>query len=220
MSTEQKIWDFLKTKGLTDFAVAGVMGNLYAESGLNPENLQNNFESILGMNDHQYTMAVDGYVYDNFVKDGAGYGLAQWTFWSRKQNLLNMARSYEKSVGDLNIQLEYLWSELQEFGLVSKLNAASSVKEASNLILFEFEKPFDTGTVVQNARATWSQEFYNKYHGKVVIEENPVIIPTESKDTYCVIALGKYADKATARKYMSMLQANGLDCFLTTLEIS
>lgn len=217
---EMTIWNYLKGKGLTDFAVAGVMGNLYAESGLNPENLQNNFEATLGMNDHQYTMAVDNYVYDNFVNDAAGYGLAQWTFWSRKQNLLNMARSYSKSIGDLNIQLDFLWSELQEFGLVGKLNSCNSVREASNIMLFEFEKPFDTGTVVQNARATWSQEFYNKYHGKVVTEENPVIIPTESKDTYCVIALGKYADKATAKKYMSMLQANGLDCFLTTLETS
>ena len=67
MNNERKIWDFLSAKGLNDFAVAGVMGNLYAESGLNPENLQNNFEVTLGMNDHQYTMAVDNYVYDNFV---------------------------------------------------------------------------------------------------------------------------------------------------------
>ena len=169
---ETIIWNYLKGKGFTDYAVAGIMGNLYAESGLEPENLQNNFEAVLGMTDHQYTMAVDSYVYDNFVKDQAGYGLAQWTFWSRKKGLLNLARSQGKSIGDLNMQLDFLWSELQEFGLVGKLNSCNSVREASNIMLFEFEKPFDTGTVVQNARATWSQEFYNKYHGKVVIEKS------------------------------------------------
>ena len=36
------IWDFLKGKGLNDYAVAGIMGNLYAESALNPQNLQSN----------------------------------------------------------------------------------------------------------------------------------------------------------------------------------
>ena len=42
----------------------------------------------LKMTDTEYTSAVDDGRYKNFVKDGAGYGLAQWTFWSRKQNLL------------------------------------------------------------------------------------------------------------------------------------
>jgi hypothetical protein len=42
----------------------------------------------LKMTDAGYTSAVDDGRYKNFVKDGAGYGLAQWTFWSRKQNLL------------------------------------------------------------------------------------------------------------------------------------
>ena len=35
------IWDFLKGKGFNDYAVAGIMGNLYAESALIPNNLEN-----------------------------------------------------------------------------------------------------------------------------------------------------------------------------------
>ena len=34
--------------------------------------------------------------------------MAQWTYWSRKQNLLNFAKSKGKSIGDLNMQLEFL----------------------------------------------------------------------------------------------------------------
>lgn len=52
------------------------MGNLFAESGLNPKNLQNSYEKKLGYNDVTYTQAVDDGTYNNFVKDSAGYGLA------------------------------------------------------------------------------------------------------------------------------------------------
>lgn len=83
-SVEQQIWNYFKSKGMTDAGVAGLMGNLYAESALNPTNLQNSYEKKLGYTDAEYTFAVDNGLYNNFVKDSAGYGLAQWTYWSRK----------------------------------------------------------------------------------------------------------------------------------------
>lgn len=83
------------------------MGNLYAESGLNPQNLQNTYEKKLGYTDAVYTAAVDSGKYQNFVHDSAGYGLAQWTYWSRKQNMLNFARAAGKSIGDLEMQLDF-----------------------------------------------------------------------------------------------------------------
>lgn len=36
---EKAIWDFLKKQGLNNYGIAGLMGNLYAESALNPGNL-------------------------------------------------------------------------------------------------------------------------------------------------------------------------------------
>lgn len=40
MATNEKIiWDYLKSQIKNDYGVAGVMGNLYAESVLNPKNL-------------------------------------------------------------------------------------------------------------------------------------------------------------------------------------
>jgi hypothetical protein len=97
------IWDFFKSKGLNDYGVAGLMGNLFAESGLKPTNLQNTYENKIGYNDAEYTAAVDQGIYTNFVKDKAGYGLAQWTYWTRKQNLLLYAQSVNKSIGDLTM---------------------------------------------------------------------------------------------------------------------
>lgn len=84
------------------------MGNLYAESGLMPNNLQNAYNNKLGKTDAEYTAAVDNGSYGNFVKDSAGYGLAQWTYWSRKQALLNHAKQAGVSIADLNMQLGFM----------------------------------------------------------------------------------------------------------------
>jgi hypothetical protein len=100
---EKQIWNFLKAEGFSDFGAAGLMGNLYAESLLKPTNMENAYEKKLGFTDDSYTRAVDNGTYTNFVKDAVGYGLAQWTYWSRKQNLLNYAKSKNKSIGDLTM---------------------------------------------------------------------------------------------------------------------
>jgi nucleoid-associated protein YgaU len=164
-STEEKIWNFLKGKGLNNFGAAGLMGNLFAESGLNPQNLQNTFEKKLGHTDASYTAAVDGGTYTNFVHDSAGYGLAQWTYWSRKQNMLAYHKAAGTSIGDLETQLNFLIKELSEsYGSVfSVLKTATSVRTASNSVLLNFERPADTGSTVQAKRAGYGQTYYDKY---------------------------------------------------------
>lgn len=161
---EEKIWKFLKSRGFTDFGVSGLMGNLYAESGLSPINLQNSYEKKLNFTDQSYTQAVDNGSYTNFVKDAAGYGLAQWTYWSRKQNLLNYARSVGKSIGDLDMQLEFLCKELSGYSTVWKtLQSATSVFEASNAVLLQYERPANQSEAVQNKRASYGQACYDKF---------------------------------------------------------
>ena len=100
MTNEQKIWSFLMERINNPYGVAGLMGNLYAESGLRPNNLQNSYEKSLGMTDESYTAAVDNGSYTNFVRDSAGYGLAQWTYWSRKQALKEFADWLNLSIGE------------------------------------------------------------------------------------------------------------------------
>ena len=152
--------------GLNPAALCGLMGNVFAESGLIPNNLQNSFEDKLGMNDDAYTQAVDDGSYDNFVHDSAGYGLAQWTYYSRKEGLLNFAKEKGVSIGDMYMQMDYLWQELQNTIDIAKLNACSTVREASDIILHEFERPADQSEEVEIRRAGYGQEFYNKYYGE------------------------------------------------------
>ena len=127
--SERHIWDVLvRLTGGNAYGAAGLMGNLFAESALNPRNLQQSFEKKLGYTDDSYTEAVDSGAYDNFAYDGAGYGLAQWTYWSRKDALLSWARDYKTSVGDLDTQLDFLIWELRAL-YDDVLDALKSAKE-------------------------------------------------------------------------------------------
>lgn len=161
----EKAWNFLKGQGFNEFGCAGIIGNLYCESGVNPKNLQNNYEASLGYTDDSYTAAVDNgtYAASRFAYDKAGYGIAQWTYFSRKQNLYNFAKSRYTSVGDLETQLIFLVSELDSYGLTYYLKNASSVFEASNIMLLQFEKPWNQSVDNQNYRAAVSQGFYDTY---------------------------------------------------------
>ncbi|MCM1104504.1 MAG: phage tail tip lysozyme [Clostridium sp.] len=162
--TEEQIWDKLRSFGLNDFAVAGIMGNLSAESGLKADNLQNSGNRKLELTDAQYTAAVDNGTYPDFVSDGIGYGLAQWTYWSRKKALLGYATAAGTSIGDPGMQLDFFWKELQGYrSVMSALKAAASVREASDAMLLGYEKPKDQGENVRKKRALYGQAYYDRY---------------------------------------------------------
>ena len=168
------------------------MGNLYAESGLNPKNLQNSYEKKLGYTDAQYTAAVDNGKYKNFVKDSAGYGLAQWTYWSRKQALIDFCKTAGTSIGDLDMQLNFLWKELSDGyrGVINVLMNATSVIEASNTVLLQFERPADQSASVQLKRAEYGQAYYDKYANKNQ-EGGSVVMSNSSLVSYTKISPNK-----------------------------
>ena len=168
MDNAQKIWDRLLDAGLTPAGAAGLLGNLQAESGLNPRNLQNSYEKKLGLSDGDYTAAVDCGAYANFVNDGAGYGLAQWTYSSRKAALLAYARARGRSVGDLDTQVGYLLQELQSLfpRVLDKLRTTCSVREASDCVLLQFERPANQSEENRARRGALGQEFYDKFTTK------------------------------------------------------
>lgn len=201
MTTEEKIWQRLKAAGYNDFGIAGLMGNLYAESALSPTNLQNTYEKKLGMNDAAYTAAVDKGTYANFAKDCAGYGLAQWTFPTRKKALLDFAKSKGKSIGDLDMQLDFLIKEIAGYsGVCSTLKSAKSVRAASDKVLLEFERPADQSEAVKIRRASYGQKYYDKYSGATPKEEptmsfKPRLSRPEAGNKYYITkSAGGYSD--------------------------
>ena len=132
---EKVIWDYFYDKFKNPYGVAALMGNLYVESKLNPQDLQGSYERSFGITDEEYTKAVDDGSYQSFVRDGAGYGLVQWTYWSRKEGLYNYAKEQGTSIGDLNMQLNYIWKEIQLYKTVfNAIKNATSVRAASDVI--------------------------------------------------------------------------------------
>lgn len=218
-STDEKdnariIWDFLKSKGLNDYAVAGVMGNLRAESALDPENMQDSFEQRLGYNDTSYTKAVDDGMYKNFIYDSCGYGLAQWTFWSRKKALLEYAKSRNVSIGNLTMQLDFLWMEMCNYtSMMNVLKNAKSVREASNAMLFDFEKPGDMGTAQQNKRANYGQEYYNQFVNKSnTLSQEPTT--QKKKEIQC----GSFSVKKNAENKAVKVRMAGFDAYVKAVD--
>lgn len=180
----QEIWNYLSILIGNDYGVSGMMGNLYAESGLLPFRLQGDFDA---QNDypvsHEYTADVnDGTISEyTFVHDSKGYGLAQWTSSGRKQGLytLCLGGTYY-GIDNLQKQLEYLESELtgSYSGVLSVLQNATSIREASNKVLFDFESPADQSVIVQLQRWRYSVDIYNTYSGQPPVPPVPPVPPS------------------------------------------
>lgn len=190
MTNERKIWSYLMQEIANPFGVAGLMGNIKAESNFNPCNLQNSYERKLGYTDDTYTQAVDNgeYTRECFCHDSAGYGLCQWTYWSRKQALYDTMKRYDASIGDLFSQLSFMIEELRAYRLLDKLKTAKSVKEASDLILTQYEKPADQSENAKNRRAEMGQMIYNNNVDATVSE------PQSKNISVCFTALEQALD--------------------------
>lgn len=159
----QIVWDYWYYKTENATGVAGLMGNIRVESNFNANNLQGIYEQHFGMSDESYTSAVDNGTYTNFIYDNAGYGLVQCTYWKMKERLLNFAQESKTSVGDIYMQLDFLYNELSYFYPVcfNVISNANSIGESSNSVLMEFERPSDQSIAVQNERTKYGNTFYN-----------------------------------------------------------
>lgn len=162
----QQLWSAIKTYGLTDEGTAAVMANIQAESGGRSNNLQNSYESRLGFTDEAYTAAVDSGKYTGFVKDKAGYGYCQWTFWSRKDGLLKMAKEQKVSIGDSKLQLDYLFQELGRgySALLTGLREGHNVEQLTRDFMTQFERPASKDDKkAQGARIAYAKDFLAKF---------------------------------------------------------
>ena len=108
--SELTIYQHLRAGGLSPAGACAVMGNMFQESAMQP----NNVENRCTMSDSEYTRAVDeGRISpDQFARDQYGYGLCQWTYWSRKTELWKMANARQVSISDEAMQCDLCLTEL------------------------------------------------------------------------------------------------------------
>lgn len=198
--SEKIIWDYLMTKIGNPYGVAGLMGNLYVESKLSPTYLQSSYAKKLGISGDEYAKRVDNKAYLNFVNDSAGFGLAQWTHFSRKQALLNFANERKSSIGDLDMQLDYLWKELQTYTtVVNTLKSAKDVRTASDIVVKKYEKPKHQEESFLRNRADYGEKYFKKFNSKC-----KMVHPTSDRTNIRV---------GNGLKYRRITQANKCDSF-------
>lgn len=161
---KQNIYNKLLSAIGNPYGVCGLMGNLQAESNFNSKNMQNSYEAKLGMNDETYTVSVDNGTYGNFCTDRVGYGLAQWTSEGRKTGLYKYAKSMGVSIGDEDMQIDYIMMELTTAykAVLTMLQSAKSVKEASDCVVTKYERPADQSETALARRATYGEELYKE----------------------------------------------------------
>lgn len=169
------IWDGLLSWINNEYGVAGLMGNLYAESGCVPFRVQGDLTFPFDYS-RNYTSRVDNntvseYAFVNNKPDnahGKGYGLAQWTFYSRKQQLYNLYKNTPyTSIGGVDTGLAMLKLELDSggsyAGVGTVLKTAASVRQASDYAFYNYEAPADQSETARQTRENYANDIYNMY---------------------------------------------------------
>lgn len=155
---EKTIWSFLIVRVGNAYGTAAIMGNLMAESTLNPA-------CATGKNKTTNYVADSDAGRVNFTGDKVAFGLAQWCAVSRKTKLWSYIKTVNTSVGDLNGQLGFLWKELSEDFPVTcgMMKNAKSIREASDQFMTRYEKPGDQSEKMKQRRANFGQKFYDQF---------------------------------------------------------
>lgn len=172
--SNQTIYTKLVSAGMSPAGACGMMGNMNAESAMRANNAQ---DGMTRMSDAEYTAAVDNGSYTNFVKDAVGYGLCQWTYHTRKQELLNFAKSKGVSIGNEDMQVEFAIKELKRdnASLWKFLCSTTDIEEAASRICKEYERPAVNNITV---RANAAKQFYNQFSGTTVSKTEAKIADT------------------------------------------
>lgn len=170
------IWNKLKSYGLSDESVAALMGNLYAESLCVPYIVQSNLTPPFSYSINYTTDVNNGTISEyDFVHNGpngGGYGLAQWTYKTRKQGLYDYWQngSYS-SIGDYVLACDYIWYELNN-GFTDTLNYlknnSKTLQQKVDYVLKHYESPADQSASVSAQRYKYAHAILEYMQGTVV----------------------------------------------------
>ena len=186
-NNEEKAWNYFLSNGYTKKAAAGVMANIYAESGYVTGNLENDSNTKANITDEEFTSMVDSgkisqkefslsstyglYNYNDNDPDRGlsactkcmyGYGLAQWTWPTYKYDLYEMYKTNGySSISDIGLQLEFV---LVDMDAVTKqrLNSSSSAEDAAEYYLLNYEKPTNMYSKIKERRG-YATDIYSRF---------------------------------------------------------
>lgn len=174
------VWNGLYNLINNEIGLAALLGNLWAESGIVPYRCENDNNSTNFFNRSRiYTNSVDNgtITREQFINSGLdgdrdhkGYGLAQWTFSSRKAGYYDAWKNGGySSIGSVELAVYYLSYELQNSyaSTLEVLRNATDMRAASTYVLKNFENPTLQGEDVQEYRYNCSMSVYDDMHGNL-----------------------------------------------------
>ena len=166
----QSIYNQLRANGLTEAGALGMLGNWDCESNCESVRVQGDFSPYRTLS-KQYTADVDsGKISPSqFATDQRGYGLAQWTYYSRKGNLLSFVKARSGSVGSEDLQVQFAIYELvSEFqSLLNTLRSSNDLYQCTKLICYQYENPAVKNVDVRYAAAV-------RIRGQIDLDPQPV----------------------------------------------
>lgn len=159
--SKETIYSNLRQGGLSHNGACAVMGNMYCESLLKSDIV----EKRCSMSDEEYTKAVNTGTIScyQFARDAFGYGLCQWTYWSRKEELWKRTVANGISIADEKAQCEFCIDELKrdyKF-LYEALCEDGDLYSLTSRVCKEYERPAVNNVDARYAKA---REYANEIH--------------------------------------------------------
>lgn len=166
------IYDACRAAGMTYAGAIGLLGNLQGEaSDFDPRSVEgmsnpNSFLRRMGLTEIEYTRRANAgeptFNGKYFIKDSTGYGIVQWTWWARKKNLLDFAKSRGTSVGNLDTQIAFMLKEMQtQYTPTWKVVCTTnSIAKAVEICVTNYEKPDKQGEAIEKRTGyanTWAK---------------------------------------------------------------
>lgn len=219
--SEENIYNILRSGGLSAAGACGVMGNMDAESGMVSFRVQGDSKPPYDFS-RNYTDNVDAgnitehdFIYNG--PNGGGYGLCQWTYFTRKAELYGFAKEKGVSVGDETMQCLFTLHELKKYyaDLYQFLCTTDDLAEAAKKVCSQYERP-----AVNNFayRINAAQKYYNLFGSNTHIDctEDACPIP-DLEDTQLLLSVDvRMLGKGDLGRDVFLLQAGlsdmGYDC--------
>ncbi|MBQ6840428.1 MAG: peptidoglycan-binding protein [Oscillospiraceae bacterium] len=146
MGSREKIYSVLRGAGLTRAGALGLMGNWDCESNLEAGRVQGDFSPYRTGSKLYVSQITSGVISkEQFMKDAKGFGLAQWTYFTRKGKLYNYWRNSGVALDDAEMQTRFALYELstggEYSGLYSFLRSSEDLRACVEKVCTIYERP-------------------------------------------------------------------------------
>lgn len=146
------IYSYLKAKGWSLNAISGMLGNLQAESTMNPGRWQS----------------------EDVGNTSLGYGLVQWTpstkytEWASSNGFTDyseMDSNLARIIYEVENNLQWIATDTYSYSFKEFSTSGLTVSELAKAFLLCYERPADQSESVQNYRSSLAEAWYTELSG-------------------------------------------------------